>query len=149
MKTRKLNKIEEAARPNWERRWRTWWHELKETAPDGARTVMDWTLEAHCEGDEFDRKAEAAVESVAPNREDWHALRDWFETLHKRAGGALETGDLGTRPTDLPPPPFVPTGDEMDTLLRRVDRTPEGVAAAVLAYYAHTARTHNQFLNQQ
>jgi len=149
MKTRKLNKIEEAARPNWERRWRTWWHELKNRAPDAARAVMDWALAHHCEGDEFDRNAEAAVETAQPQRGDWTALRDWFETLHERAGDALERGDLGTRPTDLPAPPFVPTEEEMSDLVDRADRTPEGVAAAVLAHVAHTARIHNRFLNNQ
>jgi hypothetical protein len=149
MKTRTLNKIEEAARPKWERRWRTWWHELKDRAPDPARAVMDWALAHHCEGDEFDRNAEAAVESVAPQRGDWTALRDWFETLHERTGDALESGELGTRPTDLPAPPVVPTEEEMSDLVDRTGRTPKGVAAAVLAHVAHTARTHNQFLNDQ
>ena len=149
MKTSALNKIEKAARPEWERRWRTWWHELKDRAPDAVHTVMDWALTHHCEGGAFDRNAEAAVESVVPQRGDWTALRDWFETLHDRAGDALESGDLGTRPTDLPPPPDVPTEEEMSDLVDRADRTPDGVAAAVLAHVAHTARTHNRYLNHQ
>jgi hypothetical protein len=149
MKTSALNKIEETARLKWERRWRTWWHELKDGAPDAARAVMGWALAHHCERDEFDRKAEAAVESVASNRGDWAALRDWFETLHERAGDALETGDLGTCPADLPAPTFVPTEEEMRNLVNRANRTPEGVAAAGLAHIAHTARTHNQFLESQ
>jgi hypothetical protein len=149
MKTSALNKIEEAARPEWERRWRTWWHKLKDTAPDPARAVMDWALTHHCEKGAFDREAEAAVESVAPQRGDWAALRDWFATLHERAGDALESGDLGTCPTDLPAPPFVPTEEEISDLVDRADRTPEGIAAAVIAHVAHTARIHNQFLNGQ
>jgi len=149
MKTRALSKIEEAARSDWRRAWGKWWHGLKDGVPDRPRAVMDWALAHHCEGDSFDREAKAAVQAVTPDRGDWTELREWADTLHEETAEVLEHEDLGTRPSDLPAPPFVPTGNEYQALIRRAERTPEGVAAALFARTAYTARYHDQFLTEQ
>jgi hypothetical protein len=147
--TRALNKIEQAARPDWRREWGEWWQGLKDGVPEVPHAVMDWALEHHCEGGEFDRKAEAAVEEVMPERGDWHALCEWADALYSETTEILEEEDFGRRSTDLPAPPFVPTEDDISALVARADRTPEGVAAAVLARTAHTARYHNEPLTGQ
>lgn len=139
--------VEAAVRPEWEQDWRTWWASFKGAAPGAARDVMRWSVTHHCEGDSFDRKAEAAAPEVAPERWGWRALQDWHKATCQQVCDVMEADNLTARPTDLPRPPFEPTEEEFACLTKGIEKTPEGTARALLAYVGHAARYQKRFLD--